>query len=499
MIMRSKYEENEVTEYKAITAVWEITMACNMRCMHCGSSCTDALPDELTTAEAYEVCDDMGRLGVQWVTLSGGEPLTRKDWPLLAKRLKKNGVTPNMITNAWLIDEETVLQMKESGIGTVAISLDGLEETHDKIRREGSFKKNMAAFELLKKHGQYAGAITSINKANLAELPKIKETLVNAGVDSWQLQICIPMGNMKEHSDELVGPEDIDTILEFCLETAKEGEITIYPADCLGYYTEAEELIRYHSFGKADGASWSGCNAGKRGFGVLQNGDVLGCTSIRDTSYIEGNVKERSLYEIWNDESSFSWSRSMTKDGLKGTCSKCVYADTCLGGCPNVRLTMNGTMESDNPYCSYNYAMNNLKERIDNHTDYELLFSKATEYAESGNLQEAEMIIEKLLEVEPENIEYLALSGFIHFFLGAYDKSKMANEQILEKDENHFYANKGLGLSLHRLGFSLRGITYIEKAIKNAPAGYMDPYYDLATVYIEMGKHEQANEILRRI
>lgn len=49
---------------KLTTAVWEITMGCNMRCKHCGSSCAEALPDELNTSEALEVCDQLKDLGV---------------------------------------------------------------------------------------------------------------------------------------------------------------------------------------------------------------------------------------------------------------------------------------------------------------------------------------------------------------------------------------------------------------------------------------------------
>lgn len=56
---------------KLTTAVWEITMGCNMRCKHCGSSCAEALPDELNTSEALEVCDQL-----KVITLSGGEPTT---------------------------------------------------------------------------------------------------------------------------------------------------------------------------------------------------------------------------------------------------------------------------------------------------------------------------------------------------------------------------------------------------------------------------------------
>jgi MoaA/NifB/PqqE/SkfB family radical SAM enzyme len=94
--------------YKTYSAVWEITMGCNMRCKHCGSSCEETFPDELTTEEALNLCDDLGKLGFKHITLSGGEPTIRKDWNLIAERLNKNGIIPNLITNGWLIDENII-------------------------------------------------------------------------------------------------------------------------------------------------------------------------------------------------------------------------------------------------------------------------------------------------------------------------------------------------------------------------------------------------------
>ncbi len=488
-----------MTTYKAITAVWEITMACNMRCMHCGSACSEALPDELTTEEAMAICDDMGKLGMKWVTLSGGEPLTRKDWPQIARRLNDNGVIPNLITNGWLLDEETAESMKESGLGTVAISLDGVRDTHDDIRCKGSFDRSMEAFKRLKKHGIYTGAITSINKNNLKELEEIKKILLDLEVDSWQLQICIPMGNMVNHKEELVDPEDIDTILDFCLDTAMEKQITVYPADCLGYYTEKEELIRAISLGNSSFAPWSGCNAGRRGFGLLHNGDVLGCTSIRDRSFIEGNVKDRNLVEIWNGEENFKWMREMTREDLDGVCKGCTYGDVCLGGCPNTRLTMNGSMKSENPYCSFRVATENLKKRVESFPDQKELFPKALNFAEEGHFQEASTILEHLLNKNPEAEEVLALTGYVNFFIGNYSRAKEVNEAILSKNPEHSYANKGLGLTLHRMGKSSEGISYIQKAIDYAPENFLDPYYDLATVYHELGEPEKASELLAEV
>ena len=81
---------------KPVTCVWEVTMGCNMRCGHCGSSCAEPLEDELTSEEALGLCEQLADLGLKWVTLSGGEPTTRKvNLPVL--RELKEGLIRNWI------------------------------------------------------------------------------------------------------------------------------------------------------------------------------------------------------------------------------------------------------------------------------------------------------------------------------------------------------------------------------------------------------------------
>ena len=139
--------------YQPVTCVWEVTMGCNMRCGHCGSSCAQALPDELNTEEALELCDQLVDIGLKWVTLSGGEPLTRADVFQLVEYLSSRGVAVNMITNGWFLDKETAHKLKKSGIATVAISIDGTEQIHDKVRTEGAFAHAREAFTNLKQEG----------------------------------------------------------------------------------------------------------------------------------------------------------------------------------------------------------------------------------------------------------------------------------------------------------------------------------------------------------
>jgi radical SAM protein with 4Fe4S-binding SPASM domain len=482
-------------DYRPVTAVWEITMGCNMRCKHCGSSCENSLPDELDTEEAVKLCEDLGKLGFQWITLSGGEPTTRKDWDVIAKALNDNGVIPNVITNGWLLSEEIIERAEKAGVNTMAISLDGLKPTHDYIRKEGSYDRIMKAFELFRGSKVNLSAITTLNNVNIKELPELKEILIEKGVKGWQLQIGLPMGNMAQNANLIAEPSHMDEIIDFALQSNREGRIDVQLADCIGYFNKKEIEARNISNGTED-YYWQGCGAGKYSMGILHNGDILGCTSVRDRSFIEGNIKITSIFDIWNNPESFNWNRNMTKDKLSGLCKKCGFGNRCLGGCSNTRLTMEGTVYAENRYCSYNVSMKKAQEQFERIEDLEVLTSKAKKFIENNSMQLAGFLLEKALEKNSGNLELQSLYGYVSFMLGNYQEAKAANEKVLAEKPEDAYALKGLGLSVSRLGCVEEGIGYLKKAISLSDEAFMDPYYDLAVVYYENGRINEALEIL---
>jgi radical SAM protein with 4Fe4S-binding SPASM domain len=482
--------------YKPVTGVWELTMACNMRCKHCGSSCSHALPDELTTEEAFDVCDQLGEMGLSWVTLSGGEPLLKKDWPLIAKRLLDNKVVPTMITNGWLFNEEIADTAIDSGVDTIAISVDGLKKTHDYIRREGSFQRIMKAYEIMKGRKITSAAITTINKMNIGELPYLKDVLVEKGVQTWQVQIGIPMGNQRDNAEMLVEPHEVDTIIDFAYDMKDDERIRICLADCMGYNNLKETAVRRKTSDVKEGFEWNGCHAGKYSLGILHNGDLVGCTSIRDRKFIEGNLKERPLKEIWESKESFNWNRNMKKDQLKGFCGQCQYGDSCLGGCPNTRLTFEGSVYGENPYCSYNVSMNRVRRSVKTIDDTELLWKRVNHFVGKKLFQMAEMHLSKFIEINGENIENLNMAGFIHYALTNYHKAKNANEKVIQMDAMNAYGHKGLGLTLVKLDEVELGIQHLKKAIEFAEDDFLDPYHDLAVTFLELGRRNEAIETI---
>lgn len=483
-------------EYKPLAAVWEITMGCNMHCKHCGSSCNAPLPEQLTTEEALKLCKDLGELGLRWVTVSGGEAILRDDWHIIAKELKNNGVIPLLITNGWMVDEDILQKAQDAGIESFSMSVDGLKETHDYMRRPGSFDRIMKVYDKMENTNLVKAAITTINKRNIVELPELKKILIEKGVKLWQIQIGLPMGNLKENSDLTIDPEQVESIIDFAYDTIADENITVYLADCLGYYNHKEIAVREKTFRKRN-VMWTGCTAGKRSFGILHDGSILGCTSIRDSAFIEGNIRETPLKEIWNNMQNFSWSRTMSKNKLSGFCNKCGYGDVCLGGCPNTRLTFNNSIYSENQFCLFNVAIKKAKEKIEKMNDKEEIFNLAKKLVERNEYQLAEIAFSRAIELDDKDVELFNHYGFTCFMLRNYQDAENANKRALELDPNNVYANKGMGVTLAKLGQVEEGLKYLRRSTQLTDENYMFPYYDLAVTLIENGRNEEARNVIQ--
>ena len=443
-----------MSKFNPIAVVWEITMGCNMRCKHCGSSCQGGLPDELTTEEALDLCDQLASLGVKFVNLSGGEPLLRNDWDKIATRLMSLGVQSHIISNGWLIDDEMAKRAYNAGIKVFAISLDGLQNTHDYMRCDGSFDSVMQSLRILKNNGVNTAIITTINKRNLPELTEMKDILKEHGIGAWQLQIATPMGSFHGHRDELmIEPHQVNDIINLAYKV--KDEIKVCLGDCVGYYSNKEHKIRENFFGTKD-AIWVGCAAGKYSLGILHNGDITGCNSIRSADFIEGNIRNKSLKEIW--ESGFAWNREFSRESLSGMCIDCQYASYCLGGCPNMRLCLNGAIQNENTYCAYhNMITSEFNEISIDSIGFDEIVQILEKALKAKNYNLAIMLAGAYMDKNKDltDAQTLHLLNYLHyayFRVGRYEKSRELCERALAINNSDSYALHGLAISLFYAG-----------------------------------------------
>ena len=117
---------------------WEITCRCNAQCVHCSSSAGPEVqdPGEFSTRDALQIIDQLADTGVRVLAFSGGEPFLRPDLLTLIQHAVQRGLATNVCTNGALVDEGMARRLKEAGLGSVTVSLDGAcAQTHDNLRR----------------------------------------------------------------------------------------------------------------------------------------------------------------------------------------------------------------------------------------------------------------------------------------------------------------------------------------------------------------------------
>ena len=337
-------------KYYPKQAVWELTLRCNMRCLHCGSRAGTAREDELSLDECLDIAQQLIDMDCEEITLIGGEVFVHKDWHIIARKFIDAGVKANIITNAFLLGNRQMAQLKQSGIEIVGISLDGMEKTHNKIRgNEKSFQKVLEAFKKLKDAGYKIAVITTILKDNFEELEEIYSLLVENNVDLWQLQLASPMGNASDNNDILVSPDKVHEITKLISDKKNLGKIFVIGGDNVGYFNKYENNIRLE---EGEDICFDGCYAGLYVIGLDSVGNVKGCESLYSDKFIEGNLRENSLKEIWNRPGAFAYNREFKPEMLEGHCKGCDMGPYCAGGCRQLSYFSSGHYY-DNKYCCY--------------------------------------------------------------------------------------------------------------------------------------------------
>ncbi len=326
--------------------VWELTLACPFRCAYCGSGGGAARADELNTAECLDVAAQLIDLGCRRASLIGGEVFLRSDWREIAAALTSRGVRVCIITNGYRMTPELIADLKGLDIESVAVSLDGPERVHDALRLPGSYRLALEALAALTAAGVPCSVISTLRSDNAPLLPEFYcETLKAFPIFAWQLQACSPMGGAARNAVDV--RFDPAAVSAFVAEAAPAAPFAVGIADNIGYYTPEEGSLR-----GAPDCAFSGCSAGLSAVGIDSVGNVRGCESMYDERFIEGNLRSRSLRDIWEDPDAFAYNRGFTPDKLTGKCARCEHGPVCAGGCRSYNYFAGDGNLYESPLCA---------------------------------------------------------------------------------------------------------------------------------------------------
>jgi len=319
--------------------IWELTLKCNLRCIHCGSNAGEKREGELTTREALNVVKDAAETGFKGIVLFGGEPFLRKDWSKIAKEIKEFGMKLSIVSGGFLKSSTIIDKLMKIEVDFLQIGIDGMQKTHDEIRGvSGAFNKAVHFIKEAKRVGLPLGIITTVQKKNFKELPKIKEFVIREDLE-WQIQEILPMG--RANKDAVLSREEYYLLGIFMKIMKKKYSIKIIVPHNMAINSQYIDI----------NPSWESCIAGKKVIGLQSNGNIKGCLALPD-EFIEANIRERKLIDIWNSDEFFQYSRKHCEEKIGENCRLCKYAKFCKGGCLARSYWMTGKLYND-PYCFY--------------------------------------------------------------------------------------------------------------------------------------------------
>ncbi|MCA9610241.1 MAG: radical SAM protein [Myxococcales bacterium] len=338
--------------YRPIYAVWEITLACDLACRHCGSRAGRDRPDELSTEECLDLVDQMAELGVKEVSLIGGEAYLRDDWTQIVRRIRSHGMMALLTTGGRGLTKERCREAAEAGLQSTSVSIDGDRETHDRLRGVvGSYDAAMQAFDNLREAGIKVSANTQINRLSMPLMPFILERIAEAGVHSWQIQLTVAMGRAADEPEVLLQPYDLLELFPLLGDLKKrcdEAKVRMWPGNNIGYFGPYESTLR----GTMPRGHMASCGAGRSTLGIEADGAIKGCPSLPTDTWVGGNIRDRSLKDIWERTEPLRYTRDRTVEDLWGYCRDCYYNDVCRAGCTWTSYVLFGKA-GNNPYCHH--------------------------------------------------------------------------------------------------------------------------------------------------
>jgi len=359
-----------------LEVVWEITGMCNLHCPYCFARDGRGVYG-MSTEECLKLIDQLSEANVVAVSLSGGEPLLRKDFFSIAEHATEKGLYISMATNGTLIDRETSRRLKEIGVSYVEISLDNpVKEVHEKIRGLGSFNKAVNAAKYCVEAGiPLVGFGTTLSARN-KDVRGVLDFAKNVGVNQVVFLNFIPTRGAVNDVNFDMDPMEREEVLKE-ISRCQEAYVSCfrritalqstYMARIAHEMTGKSKNFRLRQIGFSDLSApkahrlaniVGGCGAGRTYAAIASNGDIMPCVFLPIKL---GNVKRDSFIDVWRSSPVLKQMRD--RGNWKGLCRTCDYRIVC-GGCRARSYAYLGDFLAPDPGCKLNAGLfYRLKEK----------------------------------------------------------------------------------------------------------------------------------------
>lgn len=344
----------------AFSLQWHITAKCDQHCKHCymynSPTYNSEIRNELSLSKCKLIIDDYLRISTNitkggTIVFAGGDPLLREDFFDILKYASKSGVsTIAIIGNSYHVDLDTARRLKENGVCSYQLSLDGMKDIHDSLRKPGSFDDTLRGFKVLKEAGLSTSCMFTISKKNAHQLTDVINLIAEIGVDSFDFGRVVPTGSGRNLINDLMEPFEYKELLLRVNEQYKRLKDTGYTThfgfrdNLWGHLLKDCELGSFNVL--PEGCELKrGCLIGKGGLVILADGKVMGC---RRLPVIVGKVPDEGLADIFEKSDKLLY----LKNASERICHYSNGTDKRCSGCLAVRYSANnGDLSACDPQC----------------------------------------------------------------------------------------------------------------------------------------------------
>lgn len=329
---------------------WHITDSCDQRCQHCyifseniHFKVKEMSWDEIKSvfSNCLDMCEKANRIPYFYIT--GGDPILHSRFWDLMELFKANNIHFTILGNPFHLTNEVCRRLKEYGCERYQLSIDGLRETHDAMRKFGSFDCTLQKIKVIREAGIRCAIMTTVSGTNAHEIAGIIDTVVEHKVDIFAFGRYCPTSS--EKSTHLT-PEQYRNVLEVCwqkFEQYKDSGTNFNLKDHLWTLFLYEKGLFQIPEGLEDDVIYEGCNCANNHLTLLPQGEVYACRRMESKV---GNAFEEKLYDIFTGKEMDSY-RQYDKFEK---CAQCELKRFCRG-CPAVTYGYTGNFYAADPQC----------------------------------------------------------------------------------------------------------------------------------------------------
>ena len=321
---------------------WNTTNACNMYCDHCYRDAGCKAEEELSTAEAKTLLEQIARAGFKIMIFSGGEPLMRPDIVELVAYAASLGLRPVFGTNGTLITLEMAQKLKAAGAMGMGISLDSMDrEKHNAFRKfPGAWEGAVQGMRNCRAAGLPFQIHTTVMEWNNHELEALTDFAVAEGAVAHHFFFLVPTGRAKTIEAESLRAEAYEDTLTRIMKKQQEVEIELKPTCAPQFLRIAAQMGLKTRFRR-------GCLAGTAYCIISPRGKVQPCAYLNMEL---GDVRQTPFDEIWKNSEVLNKLRTLE---YSGGCGSCEYKRAC-GGCrARAAYYHEGDYMAEEPWCLY--------------------------------------------------------------------------------------------------------------------------------------------------